>query len=76
MKHTENFWKFSDTHSKVFFFLKKKKKRIRKKIKNIMNPWVTKVIAKSSKRNQRLYEKNLKKCTRENEEIYKNYTSF
>ena len=41
-----------------------------------MNPWVTKGIAKSSKKKQRLYEKYLKKRTPENEKIYKSYISL
>ena len=52
------------------------KKRIRVKLKNLMNPWVTKGIAKSSKKKQRLYEKYLKKRNPENEKIYKNYKSL
>ena len=34
-----------------------------------MNPWVTKRIAKSSKKKQKLYEKILKKRNPENEKI-------
>ena len=41
-----------------------------------MNPWVTKGIAKSSKKKQRLYEKYFKKSIPENEKIYKNYKSI
>ena len=56
MKHTGNFWKLSDAHTKVFF----KKKELEKKLKKVTNPWVTKVIAKSSKRKQGLYKKYTK----------------
>ena len=34
-----------------------------------MNPWVTKGIAKSYKKKQRIYEKHLKKRTPENKQI-------
>ena len=41
-----------------------------------MKPWVTKGIAKSSRKKQKLYEKYLKKRTFENQKIYKNYKSL
>ena len=41
-----------------------------------MNPWVTKGIAKFSKKKQRLYEKYLKKRNPEYGKVYKNYKSF
>ena len=72
MKHTRNFSKFSVAYTKVFF----PKKRIRVKLKNLMKPWVTKGIAKSSRKKQKLYEKYLKKRTFENQKIYKNYKSL
>ena len=43
------------------------------KAKIIQNPWITKVITKSSKRKQKLYERFLKKRTPQNEQRYKNY---
>ena len=46
MKHTGNFSKFSTAHTKAFF----PKKEIRVKLKYLMNPWVTKGMAKSSKK--------------------------
>ena len=49
------------------------KKRTRVKLKNLMNPWVTKGIAKSSTKKQRLYEKCLKKRIPGNERTYKSY---
>ena len=49
------------------------KKRTRVKLKNLKNPWVTKGIARSSTKKQRLYEKCLKKSIPGNERIYKNY---
>ena len=36
-------------------------------------PWITRDIAKSSKRKQKLYEKFLKNCTSENKRNYKNF---
>ena len=41
-----------------------------------MNPWVTKGIAKFSKKKQRLYEEYHKKRKPEYEKAYKNYKSF
>ena len=49
------------------------KKEITVKLINLMNPWVTKGIAKSLKKKQRLYEKYLKKRGAENEKIYKKH---
>ena len=41
-----------------------------------MNHWIAKGIAKSSKKEKRLYEKYLKKSTLENKKIYRNYKSL
>ena len=41
-----------------------------------MRTWVTKGIAKFSKKKQRLHVKHLKKHTFENEKIQENYASF
>ena len=72
MHHTGNLLKFSAADAKVFFLTK----RIRVKFKNLMNHWVAKGIAKSSKKEKRLYEKYLKKSTLENKKIYRNYKSL
>ena len=49
---------------------------IRLKTKHIQSPWITKEIAKSSKRKQKLYEKFLKHRTRETELTYKSYKNL
>ena len=43
------------------------------KNKDIQNPWITAGIKKSSKRNQRLYEKFLKTRNKKSEDKYKSY---
>ena len=43
------------------------------KTKNLLSPWITKGIKKSSKRKQKLYEKFLKKKSPNNEKEYKDY---
>ena len=43
------------------------------KTKNLLSPWITKCIKKSSKRKQKLYEKFLKKKSPKNEKEYKDY---
>ena len=45
------------------------------KEKTLQNPWMTKVLLKSSKRKQKLYEKFVKKRSPRNENIYKAYKS-
>ena len=40
-------------------------KKIKLKSKNLASPWITRGIIKSSKRKQKLYEKYLKRKTRE-----------
>ena len=47
-----------------------------KKAKIIQNPWITKVITKSSKRKQKLYERFLKKRTPQSKQRYKNYKNL
>ena len=69
MKYTGKLSKVSVSCRKVVF----PKQRIRVKPKNLMNPWVTKRIAKSSKKKQKLYEIILKKRNPENEKINQNY---
>ena len=49
---------------------------VRLKTKHIKSPWITKGIAKSSKRKQKLYEKFLKHGTRQTELAYKSYKSL
>ena len=46
------------------------------KFKSDQNPWITKGVAKSSKKKQRLYEKFLKNRTFKNEETYKTYKNL
>ena len=43
------------------------------KTKNLLSPWITKGIKKSSKRKQKLYKKCLKKKSPINEKEYKDY---
>ena len=49
------------------------KTKFKVKSNNKANPWITKDIAKSSKRKQKLYEKLLKNRSIQNEKIYKDY---
>ena len=49
------------------------KSRIKVRHNKNTTPWITRGIAKSSKRKQKLYEKFLKKRTSKNEMNYKNY---
>ena len=55
------------------FFLKVK---IQIKIKSLHSPWITKGIAKSSKRKQKRYEKYLKRRTNDTETAYKLYKNL
>ena len=55
---------YDDCFPKTKFKVKSNKKA---------NPWITKGIAKSSKRKQKLYEKFLKSRSIQNEKIYKDY---
>ena len=52
------------------------KLEVKVKFKSNQSPWITKAIAKSSKKKQRLYEKFLKNRTPQNEEIYKTYKNL
>ena len=52
------------------------KLEVKVKFKSNQNPWITKGIAKSSKKKQRLYEKFLKNGTPKNEEAYKTYRNL
>ena len=49
------------------------KSEVKVKFKSDQSPWITKGIAKSSEKKQRLYEKFLKNRTPKNEETYKTY---
>ena len=49
------------------------KTKFKIKSNNKANPWITKGIAKSSKRKQKLYEKFLKNRSIQNEKTYKDY---
>ena len=62
---------FIETYDKYFSNV-----RIKTKAKTIQNPWITKGIRKSSKKNQKLYEQFLKKRTPQNEHKYKNYKNL
>ena len=52
------------------------KSEVKVKFKSDQSPWITKGIAKSSKKKQRLYEKFLKNETPKNEETYKAYKNL
>ena len=54
---------FIDIYDKSF-----PKSEVKVKFKSDQSPWITKGIAKSSKKKQRLYEKFLKNRTLQNEE--------
>ena len=46
------------------------------KFRSNQSPWITKGIAKSSKKETRLYEKFLKNRTQKNEKTYKTYKNL
>ena len=52
------------------------KQEIKIKQKNLISPWITKGLIKSSKQKQRLYIKFLKSRTKENETNYKTYKNL
>ena len=52
------------------------KSEVKVKFKGNQSPWITKGIAISSKKKQRLYEKLLKNRTPKNEETYKTYKNL
>ena len=52
------------------------KVKVRIKTKSLHSPWITKGIAKSSKRKQNLYEKYLKRRTNDTETAYKLYKNL
>ena len=62
---------FLNTYDKYFPTI-----RIKIKAKTIQNPWITKVITKSSKKKQKLYERFLKNRTPQNEQKYKTIKIF
>ena len=71
----ETYKHFSETFILVYdnFFPKVK---VRIKTKSLHSPWITKGIAKSSKRKQKLYEKYLKRRTNDTETAYKLYKNL
>ena len=76
MEDTNEAYKhFSETFILVYdnFFPKVK---VQIKIKSFHNPWITKGIAKPSKRKQKFYEKYLKRKTNETETSYKMYKNL
>ena len=52
------------------------KTEVKVKFKSDQRPWITKRIAKSSKKKQKLYKKVLKNRTPKNEETYKTYKNL
>ena len=52
------------------------KVKVRIKTKSLHSPWITKGIAKSSKRKQKLYEKYLKRRNNDTETAYKLYKNL
>ena len=52
------------------------KVNVRIKTKSIHSPWITKGIARSSKRKQKLYEKYLKRRTSESEAAWRSYKNL
>ena len=62
---------FIDIYDKSF-----PKSEVKVKFKSDQSPWITKGIAKSSKKIQRLYKKFLKNRTPKNEETDKNYKNL
>ena len=54
-------------------FFQNGSKVIEIKTKNLLSPWITKEIKKSSKRKQKPHEKFLKKKSPKNEQEYKDY---
>ena len=52
------------------------KSKVKVKFKGDQSPWITKGIAKLSKKKQRLYEKFLKNRTPQNKETYKTYKNL
>ena len=62
---------FTDLYDTAF-----PKRTVLIKAKNLINPWITKGLQKSSNKNQKLYEKMLKHRTVENENNHKTYKSL
>ena len=70
LDNNESYVKFIKTITQVYDDCFPKTK-FKIKSNNKANPWITKGIAKSSKRKQKLYEKFLKNRSIQNEKIYK-----
>ena len=51
-------------------------RKIEIKAKNLVSPWITRGLRKSSRKKQRLYEKFLKQRNSKNEETYKMYKNL
>ena len=51
-------------------------RKIEIKAKNLVSPWITRCLRKSSRKKQRLYEKFLKQRNSKNEEAYKMYKNL
>ena len=68
----ESYVKFIESITQIYDDCSPKTK-FKIKSNNKANPWITKGIAKSSKRKQKLYEKFLKNRSIQNEKIYKDY---
>ena len=68
----ESYVKFIESITQIYDECSPKTK-FKIKSNNKANPWITKGIAKSSKRKQKLYEKFLKNLFNQNEKIYKDY---
>ena len=62
---------FLDKYEKAF-----PKLEFKIKTKNLLSPWMTKGLIKSSKKKKQLYEKFLKKRTHKNKNNYKNYKNL
>ena len=63
--------KFSELYDVAF-----PETKIEIKTKNLLSPWLTKGLRKSSKRKQKLYEKFFKKRNLANEMAYKSYKNL
>ena len=71
IKHINTFSISIDIYDKSF-----PKSDVKLKFKSDQSPWITKGIAKSPKKKQRLHEKLLKNRTPKNEKTYKTYKNL
>ena len=72
---SESYYKFLMKFSELYYVAFPETK-IEIKTKNLLSPWLTKGLRKSSKRKQKLYEKFLKKRNLANEMAYKSYKNL